>query len=282
MLGLHGCVWAFSSCSEQGLLLRAVAFLVLERGLSSVARRLPCCSACGVFPPTSPALVGGFSTTGPPGKSCFSTEIFIPYGFHWLITLWYLMDCSPPGSSVHVILQARIPEWAAIFFSRESSQPRNWTQGLNPGLLHCRQILYHLSYQGSPKRERELLNKHYKTLLLNSLWSFFFFLEAIEFYQPEIYYPSEFCKIMFIGRYLSEWVLSRFSHFRLLMTPGTVGHQAPLSMGFSWQEYWSGLSCPPPGDLPNHLCKSLWTPRKLYIFHLLQNPRYKETRTQNY
>ena len=28
-------------------------------------------------------------------------------------------------------------------------------------------------------------------------------------------------------------------------------HQAPLSMGFSRQEYWSGLSCPPPGDLPN-------------------------------
>ena len=29
------------------------------------------------------------------------------------------------------------------------------------------------------------------------------------------------------------------------------GHQAPLSMGFSRQEYWSGLPCPPPGDLPN-------------------------------
>ena len=28
-------------------------------------------------------------------------------------------------------------------------------------------------------------------------------------------------------------------------------HQAPLSMGFSRQEYWSGLPCPPPGDLPN-------------------------------
>ena len=28
-------------------------------------------------------------------------------------------------------------------------------------------------------------------------------------------------------------------------------HQAPLSMGYSGQEYWSGLPCPPPGDLPN-------------------------------
>ena len=30
-----------------------------------------------------------------------------------------------------------------------------------------------------------------------------------------------------------------------------VAHQVPLSMGFSRQEYWSGLPCPPPGDLPN-------------------------------
>ena len=35
------------------------------------------------------------------------------------------------------------------------------------------------------------------------------------------------------------------------VTPWTVAHQSPLSMGFSRQEYWSGLSCPPPGDLPN-------------------------------
>ena len=35
------------------------------------------------------------------------------------------------------------------------------------------------------------------------------------------------------------------------VTPWTVAHQAPLSMGFSRQEYWSGLPCPPSGDLPN-------------------------------
>ena len=38
------------------------------------------------------------------------------------------MDCSPPGSSVHGILQARILEWVAISFSRGSSQPRDQTQ----------------------------------------------------------------------------------------------------------------------------------------------------------
>ena len=38
------------------------------------------------------------------------------------------VDCSPPGSSVHGILQARILEWVVISFSRGSSQPRDWTQ----------------------------------------------------------------------------------------------------------------------------------------------------------
>ena len=114
-------------------------------------------------------------------------------------TLCKPVDCSPPGSSVHGIPQARILECVAIPFSRGSSQPRDrtqvslitgrlfiiwatreaqcffeplfWvgggggkntgvgchsllqeifpTQGLNPGLPHCRQTLYRLSYQRS-------------------------------------------------------------------------------------------------------------------------------------
>ena len=57
------------------------------------------------------------------------------------------MDWSLPGSSIHGILQARVLEWAAISFSRGIFL----TQGSNPGLLHCRQTLYCLSHQGSPK-----------------------------------------------------------------------------------------------------------------------------------
>ena len=52
--------------------------------------------------------------------------------------------CSPPGSSVHGILQARLLEWAAIPFSRGIFSAQRW----NPGLL---QILYLLSPQGSPR-----------------------------------------------------------------------------------------------------------------------------------
>ena len=99
-------------------------------------------------------------------------------------TLWDPMDCSPPGSSVCGILQARTLEWVAMLSSRGSSQPRDrtqvshvvgrfftieppgkpkntgagslsllqgifLTQELNGGLLHCRWILYQLSYEGS-------------------------------------------------------------------------------------------------------------------------------------
>ena len=46
-------------------------------------------------------------------------------------------------------------------------------------------------------------------------------------------------------------MLSCFSRVQLSATPWTVACQAPLSMGFSKQEYWSGLPCPPPGGLPN-------------------------------
>ena len=46
-------------------------------------------------------------------------------------------------------------------------------------------------------------------------------------------------------------MLSHFSCVQLFVTLWTMACHAPLSMGFSRQEYWSGLSCPPPRDLPD-------------------------------
>ena len=70
--------------------------------------------------------------------------------------------CSLPGSSVHGISQARILEWSAIFFSRWSSQPRDWTR------LFCiaRQILYHW-----PPGESLQTNMGNKYMVLKN-WSF--------------------------------------------------------------------------------------------------------------
>ena len=53
------------------------------------------------------------------------------------------------------------------------------------------------------------------------------------------------CKSLILGKVKS------LSRVRLFVTPWTVAYQAPLSMGFSRQEYWSGLPFPSPGDLPN-------------------------------
>ena len=61
------------------------------------------------------------------------------------------------------------------------------------------------------------------------------------------------------SRFWSLQVPSQLLHSQLCacmlrgfsLTPWIAAHQAPLSMGFSRQEYWSGLPCPPPGDLPH-------------------------------
>ena len=58
------------------------------------------------------------------------------------LTLWDPMDCSPPGSSVHGILQTRILKWVAMPTSRESSQPRDARQ---VSYVSCigKWVLYH-------------------------------------------------------------------------------------------------------------------------------------------
>ena len=50
------------------------------------------------------------------------------------------------------------------------------------------------------------------------------------------------------------------------VTPWTVAHKAPLSTGFSQQEYGSGLPCPPPGDLPDPGIE----PKSLHLLHCRQ------------
>ena len=85
-------------------------------------------------------------------------------------TLCNGMECSPPGSSVHEILQARILEWIGLPFS---SPGIFLTQGSNPcllHLLHCRHILYPLSHLGSPYSEVGTLNT-IQTIYLQSVFN---------------------------------------------------------------------------------------------------------------
>ena len=136
-------------------------------------------------------------------------------------TVFDPIDCSPPGSCVHGILQERILEWVAIPFSRGSSQPRDWTP------VSC------------------IAGRFF------TVWD-----------------TREACVCVC----LHACMLSCFSHVRLFATQWTlwtVACKAPLAMGSSRQEYWSGLPCPPPRDLPkeSNLCL-LWLLHCRRIFYL--------------
>ena len=101
----------------------------------------PLSSPSGVCTPSVPSQQNSLQENGKRLVS-FSKHMCACSATQLYLTLCDPMDCSPPGSSVHGILQARILEWVAIPFSRGSSQPRGGT------LIFCTssQILYNLSH----------------------------------------------------------------------------------------------------------------------------------------
>ena len=121
-------VWLFCNrmdCSPPGL---SVHGIPQPRILEWVAISSPGDLSDPKIKPMSPAAPGRqilyYWTTWETGKK---------YILCMLVTksrqaLWNPKDCSPPGFSVHGILQARILEWVAISFFRASSQPRDWFQ----------------------------------------------------------------------------------------------------------------------------------------------------------
>ena len=121
-------------------------------------------------------------------------------------TLYDPLDCSLLGFSVHGISQARILEWVAVSSSRESSQLRDWT---------C----------------------------VSCIAGWFFTTEP----------PGKPSGMLLL-------LLSRFSRVRLCATPQMAAHQAPPSLGFSRQEHWSGLPFPSPmHESESEVVQSCWT-----------------------
>ena len=84
--------------------------------------------------PWSPALQADSLPSEPPGKNKVKVAQLCP------------AVCNPRDYTVHGILQARVLEWGSLSLLQQIFL----TQELNQGLLHFRQILYQLSYQGSP------------------------------------------------------------------------------------------------------------------------------------
>ena len=84
----------------------------------------------------------------------------------------------------------------------------------------------------------------------NLIYTFFFFFRILSnlilSVSSKVLLMTFFWRFSFYAWFL---LLSHFSHVQLCMTLWTVACQAPLSIGFSRREYWSGLPFPPPGDL---------------------------------
>ena len=57
--------------------------------------------------------------------------------------------------------------------------------------------------------------------------------------------------VSYIHYWFQRFQARMLSHVQLFVTPWTIARQVPLSLGFSRQEYWSDLPCPPSGDLPD-------------------------------
>ena len=165
------------------------------------------------------------------------------------------MGCSPSGCSVYGILQVSILEWVAMPFFKGSSLPRDWTGSpalqadLSPseplGKPLCKYILYIHIFEIP------------QYLSLRSP-----FLQSIILWCRNKTPPPQkkklslkiLCRLIIICMLrIPRWqakfwgcaVLNRFSGVQLCVTLWIVAHQAPLSMGLSRQEYWSGLPCPP-------------------------------------
>ena len=121
------------------------------------------------------------------------------------------MDCSLPGSSIHGIFQARVLEWGAIAFSDDNPSPPKYSFSLD------KMFMVHNIWIPSASRKYCVQNQE---PLSESL------------------------------RGITGVQAQSLSRVWLSGTPWTVARQPPLSVGFSRQEYRSGLLLPSPGDLP--------------------------------
>ena len=147
-----------------------------------------------------------------------------------LIHVWLCdpMDCSTPGFPVH----HQLPELAQsqVHWIGDAIQPSHSLSFPSPPAFYLSQHQGLFQYPGI--REMRFLT----SWCTNSF--------------PVILSLQHFSLLIGNGQCVRACVLSRFSFVQLFVTLWTVAPQSPLSMGFSRQEYWNELPCPPPGDLP--------------------------------
>ena len=169
------------------------------------------------------------------------------------------MDYSPPGSSVHGILQARILEWVGIFFSTDQVSP-----AVNPPITLQHLLIFKFHRRCSKKSE----NYHMTQQFYFRIWK----RDSNVHVQRSIIHKTK-CDTQTMGYYSAlrkkansdtcystdetwghhaNWNSESVSHSFLShsVNPWMVARQASGSMELSRQEPWSGLPFPPPGNLP--------------------------------
>ena len=158
-------------------------------------------------------------------------------------TLCNPMDCSPPAPRVHGILQARILQWVAMLCSRGSSLPRDRTRVSYA--LHWQAGSLPLAPPGKPCLWAAA------TAAATSLQSCPTLCDPRDSSPPGSPVPGilqartlEWVAISFSNAWKWKVKVKSLSRVRLLSIPWTAAYQAPPSMGFSRQEYWSGVPLP--------------------------------------
>ena len=146
------------------------------------------------------------------------------------VTQLCLTVCNPIDYTVHGIFQARILEWVAFLFSRGSSQPRDQTQ------VSCIGSGFFTTWATREAQE---------------YWSGYPIPSPEDLPNPGIKQGSPVLQADPLPTEVKWSEVTLLSRVRLFATLWSVAHQVPLSMGFSRQEYWSGLPFPSPGDLPD-------------------------------
>ena len=149
-------------------------------------------------------------------------------------TPWY----SPPGSSVHGILQARILAWVAVPSSRRFFWPRDQTRVSHVSCIG-KWVLCHQCHLEYPIYQCYSLSLPHP--LLPQLCPQVHSLQLHLYSCP----ANRFISTIFLDSIYMHCAQS-LSHGQTFATPWTVVCQTPLSMEFSRQEYWSGLPFPSP------------------------------------
>ena len=148
------------------------------------------------------------------------------------------MDCSPPVSFSHGILQARILEWVATSYSRRSSWPRDWTQ---VSCVSCTAGRFFSTSATWKTQDGATAAAAAKPLQSSPTLC-----DPIDGSPPGSPAPGilqvrtlEWVAISFSNAGKWKVKVKPLSCVRLLVTPWTAAHQDPPSMGFSRREDWS-------------------------------------------